>query len=210
MVTHKVLYEYFPDLTKQQYEQIELLCELYIYWNDKINVISRKDIENIFEHHVLHSMAIAKFFDFKQGSKILDVGTGGGFPGIPLAILFPKVQFTLIDGIAKKITVASNIINELGLTNVTAQQMRVENLHDKYDYIVSRAVTAFPDFYKLVKKNVSSIMNNSLSNGIIYIKGGDFYEEMEGFKKYKIFPISAFFAEPFFETKKIIYLPIEP
>jgi 16S rRNA (guanine527-N7)-methyltransferase len=210
MVTHKVLYEYFPDLTKQQYEQIELLCELYIYWNDKINVISRKDIENIFEHHVLHSMAIAKFFDFKQGSKILDVGTGGGLPGIPLAILFPKVQFTLIDGIAKKITVASNIINELGLTNVTAQQMRVENLHDKYDYIVSRAVTAFPDFYKLVKKNVSSIMNNSLSNGIIYIKGGDFYEEMEGFKKYKIFPISAFFAEPFFETKKIIYLPIEP
>lgn len=210
MVTHKVLYEYFPDLTKQQYEQIELLCELYIYWNDKINVISRKDIENIFEHHVLHSMAIAKFFDFKQGSKILDVGTGGGLPGIPLAILFPKVQFTLIDGIAKKITVASNIINELGLTNVTAQQMRVENLHDKYDYIVSRAVTAFPDFHKLVKKNVSSIMNNSLSNGIIYIKGGDFYEEMEGFKKYKIFPISAFFAEPFFETKKIIYLPIEP
>ncbi len=210
MVTHKVLYEYFPDLTKQQYEQIELLCELYLYWNDKINVISRKDIENIFEHHVLHSMAIAKFFDFKQGSKILDVGTGGGLPGIPLAILFPKVQFTLIDGIAKKITVASNIINELGIANVTAQQMRVENLHDKYDYIVSRAVTAFPDFYKLVKKNVSSIMNNSLSNGIIYIKGGDFYEEMEGFKKYKIFPISAFFAEPFFETKKIIYLPIEP
>ena len=210
MVTHKVLYEYFPNLTKQQYEQIELLCERYIYWNDKINVISRKDIENIFEHHVLHSMAIAKFFDFKQGSKILDVGTGGGLPGIPLAILFPKVQFTLIDGIAKKITVASNIINELGIANVTAQQMRDENLHDKYDYIVSRAVTAFPDFYKLVKKNVSSIMNNSLSNGIIYIKGGDFYEEMEGFKKYKIFPISAFFAEPFFETKKIIYLPIEP
>ncbi len=210
MVTHKVLYEYFPDLTKQQYEQIEQLCELYIYWNDKINVISRKDIENIFEHHVLHSMAIAKFFEFKQGSRILDVGTGGGLPGIPLAILFPKVQFTLIDGIAKKITVASNIINELGLTNATAQQMRVENLHDKYDYIVSRAVTAFPDFYKLVKKNVSSIMNNSLCNGIIYIKGGDFYEEMEGFKKYKIYPISAFFTEPFFETKKIIYLPIEP
>ena len=210
MVTHKVLYEYFPDLTKQQYEQIELLCELYLYWNDKINVISRKDIENIFEHHVLHSMAIAKFFDFKQGSKILDVGTGGGLPGIPLAILFPKVQFTLIDGIAKKITVASNIINELGLTNVTAQQMRVENLNEKYDYVVSRAVTAFPEFYKMVRKNVSSIMNNSLTNGIIYIKGGDFYEEMQGFKKYKIYPISAFFAEPFFETKKIIYLPIEP
>lgn len=204
------LYEYFPTLTKKQYEQIEMLCELYTYWNEKINVISRKDIENIFEHHVLHSMAIAKFFDFKQGSTILDVGTGGGLPGIPLAILYPKVSFTLIDGIAKKITVASNIIQELGLTNATAKQLRVEECKDKYDYIVSRAVTAFPDFYKLVKKNVSSINNNSLKNGIIYIKGGDFYEEMHGFKKYKIYPINAYFSEPFFETKKIIYLPIEP
>ena len=204
------LYEYFPDLTKKQYEQIETLCDLYTYWNEKINVISRKDIENIFEHHVLHSMAIAKFFEFKQGSKILDVGTGGGLPGIPLAILFPKVQFTLIDRIAKKITVANNIINELGLTNVTARQQTVEENKEKYDYIVSRAVTAFPDFYKLVKKNVSSIVNNSLCNGIIYIKGGDFYEEMQGFKKYRIFPISAYFTEPFFDTKKIIYLPIEP
>lgn len=207
---NKTLYEYFPDLTKKQYEQIETLCELYKYWNEKINVISRKDIDNIFEHHVLHSMAIAKFFEFKQGSQILDVGTGGGLPGIPLAILFPKVQFTLIDRIAKKITVASNIIEELGLTNVTAQQKSVEELKDKYDYIVSRAVTAFPDFYKMVKKNVSSVVNNSLCNGIIYIKGGDFYEEMAGFKKYHIYPISAYFTEPFFETKKIIYLPIEP
>ena len=204
------LYEYFPDLTKKQYEQIETLCDLYTYWNEKINVISRKDIENIFEHHVLHSMAIAKFFEFKQGSKILDVGTGGGLPGIPLAILVPKVQFTLIEKKKKKITVANNIINELGLTNVTARQQTVEENKEKYDYIVSRAVTAFPDFYKLVKKNVSSIVNNSLCNGIIYIKGGDFYEEMQGFKKYKIFPISAYFTEPFFETKKIIYLPIEP
>ncbi|MCQ2605205.1 MAG: 16S rRNA (guanine(527)-N(7))-methyltransferase RsmG [Bacteroidales bacterium] len=207
---NKTLYEYFPDLTKKQYEQIETLCELYKYWNEKINVISRKDIDNIFEHHVLHSMAIAKFFEFKQGSQILDVGTGGGLPGIPLAILFPKVQFTLIDRIAKKITVASNIIEELGLTNVTAQQKSVEELKDKYDYIVSRAVTAFPDFYKMVKKNVSTVVNNSLCNGIIYIKGGDFYEEMAGFKKYHIYPISAYFTEPFFETKKIIYLPIEP
>ncbi len=207
---NKTLYEYFPDLTKKQYEQIETLCELYKYWNEKINVISRKDIDNIFEHHVLHSMAIAKFFDFKQGSRILDVGTGGGLPGIPLAILFPKVEFTLIDRISKKITVASNIINELGLTNVTAQQKSVEELKDKYDYIVSRAVTAFPDFYKMVKKNVSTVVNNSLCNGIIYIKGGDFYEEMAGFKKYHIYPISAYYTEPFFETKKIIYLPIEP
>lgn len=204
------LYEYFPDLTKKQYEQIIALCDLYTFWNEKINVISRKDIENIFEHHILHSMAIAKFFDFKQGSKILDVGTGGGLPGIPLAILYPKVEFTLIDRIAKKITVASNIIAELGLENVTARQQSVEENKEKYDYIVSRAVTAFPDFYKMVKKNVSSIVNNSLCNGIIYIKGGDFYEEMQGFKKYKIFPISAYFDEPFFETKKIIYLPIEP
>lgn len=209
MVNQK-LYEYFPDLTKRQYEQIEMLCDLYKYWNERINVISRKDIDNIFEHHILHSMAIAKYFEFKQGSRILDVGTGGGLPGIPLAILFPKVEFTLIDGIAKKITVASNIINELGLTNVTARQQRVEELKDKYDYIVSRAVTAFPEFYKLVKKNVSTIVNNPLCNGIIYIKGGDFYEEMTGFKKYKIYPISAYFSEPFFETKKIIYLPIEP
>lgn len=207
---NKALYEYFPDLTKKQYEQIEMLCELYPYWNEKINVISRKDIENIFEHHILHSMSIAKFFEFKQGSRILDVGTGGGLPGIPLAILFPKVQFTLIDRIAKKITVANNIISELGLTNVTARQQSVEENKEKYDYIVSRAVTAFPDFYKLVKKNVSGIVNNSLCNGIIYIKGGDFYEEMQGFKKYKIYPISAFYSEPFFETKKIIYLPIEP
>lgn len=204
------LYEYFPDLTKKQYEQIEKLCDLYKFWNEKINVISRKDIDNIFEHHILHSMAIAKFFDFKQGSRILDVGTGGGLPGIPLAILFPKVQFTLIDRIAKKITVASNIISELGLENVTARQQSVEENKEKYDYIVSRAVTAFPDFHKMVKKNVSTIVNNSLCNGIIYIKGGDFYEEMQGFKKYKIFPISAYFDEPFFETKKIIYLPIEP
>lgn len=207
---NKVLYEYFPDLTKKQYEQIEMLCDLYKYWNEKINVISRKDIDNIFEHHILHSMAIAKFFEFKQGSRILDVGTGGGLPGIPLAILFPKVQFTLVDRIAKKITVASNIINELGLTNVTAQQKSVEEMKEKYDYIVSRAVTAFPDFYKMVKKNVSTVCNNSLCNGIIYIKGGDFYEEMTGFKKYHIYPISAYFTEPFFETKKIIYLPIEP
>ncbi len=207
---HQELYEYFPDLTKNQYEQIETLCELYQYWNEKINVISRKDIDNIFEHHVLHSMSIAKFFEFKQNSRILDVGTGGGLPGIPLAILFPKVQFTLIDRIAKKITVANNIINELGLTNVTARQQTVEECKEKYDYIVSRAVTAFPDFYKLVKKNVSTIVNNSLCNGIIYIKGGDFFEEMQGFKKYKIYPISAYFSEPFFETKKIIYLPIEP
>ena len=210
MVMDKRLYEYFPNLTKKQYEQIEQLCELYPYWNEKINVVSRKDIENIFEHHILHSMAIAKFFEFKQGSTILDVGTGGGLPGIPLAILFPKVQFTLIDRIAKKITVASNIISELGLTNATARQQSVEENKEKYDYIVSRAVTAFPEFYKMVKKNISGIVNNSLTNGIIYIKGGDFYEEMQGFKKYKIYPISAYFSEPFFETKKIIYLPIEP
>lgn len=209
MVAMNALYTYFPDLTKKQYSQIEMLCELYTYWNEKINVISRKDIENIFEHHVLHSMAIAKFFTFKQGSRILDVGTGGGLPGIPLAILYPHVSFTLIDGIAKKITVASNIIAELGLTNVVARQQRVENCEETFDYIVSRAVTAFPDFYKMVKKNVSTIQNNALTNGIIYIKGGDFFEEMKGFRKYQIYPISAYYSEPFFDTKKIIYLPIE-
>ncbi|MCK9562551.1 MAG: 16S rRNA (guanine(527)-N(7))-methyltransferase RsmG [Bacteroidales bacterium] len=206
----KHIYHYFPDLTKLQYSQFEALGTLYPEWNEKVNVISRKDIENLYVHHILHSMAIAKYFSFKQNSSVLDIGTGGGFPGIPLAILFPRVSFTLIDSIAKKIMVVETIAKEIGLKNVTTQQIRVENLHEKFDYVVSRAVTSFPEFFKMSKKNVSGIVNNKLQNGIIYLKGGDFFEEMKGFRKYKIYSINDCFIEPFFETKKIIYLPIVP
>ena len=206
----KHIYRYFPDLTKLQYSQFEALGTLYPEWNEKVNVISRKDIDNLYVHHILHSMAIARFFSFKQNSTVLDIGTGGGFPGIPLAILFPRVAFKLVDSIAKKIMVVENIAKEIGLKNVTTQQIRVENLHEKFDYVVSRAVTSFPKFYEMSKKNVSGIVNNKLQNGIIYLKGGDFFEEMKGFRKYKIYSINDFFIESFFETKKIIYLPIIP
>ena len=206
----KHIYRYFPDLTKLQYSQLEALGTLYPEWNEKVNVISRKDIDNLYVHHILHSMAIARFFSFKQNSTVLDIGTGGGFPGIPLAILFPRVAFKLVDSIAKKIMVVENIAKEIGLKNVTTQQIRVENLHEKFDYVVSRAVTSFPKFYEMSKKNVSGIVNNKLQNGIIYLKGGDFFEEMKGFRKYKIYSINDFFIESFFETKKIIYLPIIP
>ncbi len=206
----KHIYRYFPDLTKLQYSQLEALGTLYPEWNEKVNVISRKDIDNLYVHHILHSMAIARFFSFKQNSTVLDIGTGGGFPGIPLAILFPRVTFKLVDSIAKKIMVVENIAKEIGLKNVTTQQIRVENLHEKFDYVVSRAVTSFPKFYEMSKKNVSGIVNNKLQNGIIYLKGGDFFEEMKGFRKYKIYSINDFFIESFFETKKIIYLPIIP
>ena len=206
----KQIYQYFPDLTKHQYSQFEALGVLYPEWNEKVNVISRKDIENLYTNHILHSMAIAKFFSFKQNSSILDVGTGGGFPGIPLAILFPRVSFKLVDATAKKIMVVENIAKEIGLKNVVTQQVRVEDLFEKFDYVVSRAVTSFPDFYDLSKKNVSGIVNNKLQNGIIYLKGGDFFEEMKYFKKYKIFNIKDFYTESFFETKKIIYVPIVP
>ena len=205
----KEIYEYFPDLTKVQYEQFAQLDELYRFWNERINVISRKDIDNLYSHHVLHSLAIARCFEFKQQSSILDVGTGGGFPGIPLAIMFPKVQFCLIDAIEKKIKVVNEVVASLGLENVRAMQMRVENFPERFDYVVSRAVTSFPEFYKIARKSVSTICNNKLHNGIIYLKGGDFFEEMTGFKKYKIFNISNFYTDEFFETKKIIYLPVE-
>jgi len=204
-----VILEYFPDVTKHQISQFQQLGELYRTWNEKVNVISRKDIDNLYTHHILHSLAIAKCFEFKHSSRILDIGTGGGFPGIPLAIMFPKVNFCLIDSIAKKITVVQAIAQELGLTNVRALQMRSDNFTERFDYVVSRAVTSFPEFYKISKHCVSGISNNKLHNGIIYLKGGDFFEEMRFFKKYKIFNISDFYADPFFETKKIIYLPIE-
>lgn len=203
------IYEYFPDLTKVQYDQFAKLDELYRFWNERINVISRKDIDNLYLHHVLHSLAIARCFDFKQNSSILDVGTGGGFPGIPLAIMFPKVKFCLIDAIEKKVRVVNEVANALGLENVRAKQVRVEKFSERFDYVVSRAVTSFPEFYKIAHNSVSTICNNKLQNGIIYLKGGDFFEEMKGFKKYKIFNINNFYTDEFFDTKKIIYVPVE-
>ncbi len=183
-----------------------MLPELYADWNEKINVISRKDIENISEKHILHSLAIAKIIAFKSGTKILDVGTGGGFPGIPLAIMFPNCEFHLVDSIAKKINVVSEISNAIGLTNVNAEQVRAEMLNDKYDFIVSRAVTAFPDFLKWIRKNISQQNFNDLPNGILYLKGGDLSEELHGFERQiTLFDISTYFEEAFFDTKKVVY-----
>ncbi|MDR0436752.1 MAG: 16S rRNA (guanine(527)-N(7))-methyltransferase RsmG [Bacteroidales bacterium] len=198
--------KYFPDLTEKQHQQLAVLPELYTDWNEKINVISRKDIENITEKHILHSLAIAKIIQFKPGTKILDVGTGGGFPGIPLAILFPDCEFHLVDSIAKKIKVVSEISTAIGLTNVKAEQARAETLKGQYDFVISRAVTAFPEFLSWIKKNISSKNHNELPNGILYLKGGDLADELLGFEcQIRLFEISNYFAEPFFETKKIVY-----
>ena len=195
--------KYFPELTDAQIEKIVGLESLVREWNEKINVISRKDTDNIFVHHILHSMAIAKVKQFKADELVLDVGTGGGFPGIPLAIMFPETKFTLVDSIEKKIKVVKGISESLGLNNVEAMKIRAELLPPKYDCIVSRAVTAFPDFVKMTR----SVLNpRSTERSIIYLKGGDFEDELKGMKNYSITNISNFFDEEFFETKKIIYL----
>jgi len=200
---------YFPLLTPEQINRLEMLSPLYHEWNEKINVISRKDIDSIYEKHVLHALAIAKMISFRLGTKILDVGTGGGFPGIPLAILFPETQFTLIDSIGKKIAVVQAISESLSLKNVTAIHTRVQDVKEEFDFVVSRAVTAFPDFVAMVRKNIARQPLNSRPNGIIYLKGGDFQEEIKKFKtSIEVTEISNFFNEPFFETKKVIYLPI--
>ena len=195
--------KYFPELGDAQVEKIVELESLVREWNEKINVISRKDTDNIFVHHILHSMAIAKVKQFKADELVLDVGTGGGFPGIPLAIMFPETKFTLVDSIEKKIKVVKGISESLGLNNVDAMKIRAELLPPKYDCIVSRAVTAFPDFVKMTR----SVLNpRSPERSIIYLKGGDFEDELKGMKNYSITNISSFFDEEFFETKKIIYL----
>lgn len=201
--------KYFPKLTPAQITQFERLEPLYHHWNGQINVISRKDIDSLYEKHVLHSLSIAKIITFRPGTRILDVGTGGGFPGIPLAILFPDSLFVLIDATGKKIKVVQAIAEELGLVNVTALHTRVEEVKDEFDFVISRAVTAFPSFVDLVKKNVSGKPKNSLPNGIIYLKGGDFENELEAFRKRaEVTAIAGFFTEPFFETKKVVYLPV--
>lgn len=200
--------DYFK-LTERQAEQFAQLDALYRDWNSKINVISRKDIDNLYEHHVLHSLAIAKWIPFQPGTTVLDVGTGGGFPGIPLAILFPECQFMLIDSIGKKIKVASEIAQALALTNVVCKQERVEEEKQKFDFIVSRAVMPLPDLVKLVRKNISSKHKNAMPNGIIVLKGGDLTAELAPYQKTaEVTPCSQWFKGEWFETKQLIYLPL--
>jgi 16S rRNA (guanine527-N7)-methyltransferase len=202
--------KYFPQLTDIQRQQFQSLDGLYRDWNAKINVISRKDIDNLYEHHVLHSLAIAKVINFRPGTRVLDFGTGGGFPGIPLAILFPEVQFKLIDGTGKKIRVAQEVSNAIGLTNCHPEHLRGEDEKDKFDFVVSRAVMPLPDLVKIVRKNIAKTQHNALPNGILCLKGGNLQGEIQPFYKIaQTTDISNFFAEPWFkEQKYVIYLPI--
>lgn len=201
--------KYFPQLTEQQKQQFVQLGELYIHWNAQINLISRTDMDNLYEKHILHSLAIAKVVNFKDFTEILDVGTGGGFPGIPLAILFPFCQFHLVDSIGKKIKVVNEVATALGLTNVRAEQMRAEQVQGEYDFIVSRAVTRLLPFYSWVKGKININNYNSVRNGILYLKGGDLKEEIKELgKKSRVYELSDYFAEEFFETKKIVHVPM--
>ncbi|MBQ8657246.1 MAG: 16S rRNA (guanine(527)-N(7))-methyltransferase RsmG [Prevotella sp.] len=200
---------YFPQMSAEQRRHFEALDELYRDWNAKINVISRKDIDNLYEHHVLHSLAIAKFMNFKPGTQVLDFGTGGGFPGIPLAIMFPECRFRLIDGTGKKIRVAQEVARSIGLTNCEAVHLRGEEERGKYDFIVSRAVMALPELVKIVTKNVAKRQQNALPNGIICLKGGDVQEETCPYKNIvEVTDISTWFTEPWFKEKHCIYLPM--
>ena len=204
----KTILKYFTALTEEQQRQLEMLDALYREWNAKINVISRKDIDNLYEHHVLHSMAIAKIANFRPGTKILDFGTGGGFPGVPLAILFPECLFKLIDGTGKKIRVAQEVCNAIGLKNCQPTHLRGEEEKGKYDFIVSRAVMPLPDLVKIVTKNVAREQHNALPNGIICLKGGDLQEETRPYRNIvETTEISQFFDEEWFKEKYIIYLP---
>ena len=202
--------KYFPHLTDVQRQQFQSLDALYRDWNAKINVISRKDIDNLYEHHVLHSLAIAKTIQFRPGTRVLDFGTGGGFPGIPLAILFPEVQFKLIDGTGKKIRVAQEVSSAIGLTNCHPEHLRGEDEKEKFDFVVSRAVMPLPDLVKIVRKNIAKPQQNALPNGIFCLKGGNLQGETQPFHKIvQTIDISTFFTEPWFkEQKYVIYLPI--
>lgn len=203
----EIIQKYFPNLSPEQMEQFRMLGPLYEEWNAKINVVSRKDIDHLYERHVLHSLGIARIIRFKPSTYVLDVGTGGGFPGIPLAIFFPEVQFTLIDSIGKKIKVVEAIAQNLGLTNVEAYQARAENLKQKFDFVVSRAVTTLPEFYEWVKTNIRRDEINYLHNGILYLKGGDTESEVNRIERRShTYYLSNYFFEEFFETKKIIHL----
>jgi 16S rRNA (guanine527-N7)-methyltransferase len=204
-----IITKYFPKLKPEQIELFSQLQPLYAEWNAQINVISRKDFDGFYERHVLHSLSIAKFIGFTPGTKILDVGTGGGFPGIPLAIFFPEVQFHLVDSIGKKIKVVNNVIESLGLQNATAEQIRAEELKGEYDFVVSRAVTSLPEFVPWVRKNIAKKQRNAMPNGIIYLKGGDLTEEIKSFKN-RVFAknLSDWFDEEYFETKKVVHLAV--
>ena len=205
----ELIRQYFPELSAEQQGQMDALDGLYREWNEKINVISRKDIDNLYEHHVLHSLAIAKVIRFRPGTRILDFGTGGGFPGIPLAILFPECEFKLIDGTGKKIRVAQEVCNAIGLKNCHPEHLRGEDEKGQYDFIVSRAVMPLPDLVKIVRKNVSKRQQNALPNGILCLKGGDLQAETRPFHKIvQTTDISSFFAEEWFKQKHVIYLPI--
>ena len=203
-----ILKSSFPNLSNQQLSQFEMLEKLYEVWNNKINVISRKDISQLKTRHILHSLSIGKIIEFKNGSKILDVGTGGGFPGIPLAIMFPFVNFYLTDSIGKKIKVVQSIVSELKLKNVISKNIRAEKLEGKFDFVVSRAVTNMTDFVKIIDGKISIKNNNDFKNGVLYLKGGDLTLELKKFQSSKIFDLTNYFDHPFFETKKVVYLPI--
>lgn len=202
-----VILKYFPDLTEEQHRQFAALYDLYIDWNAKINVISRKDIENLYEHHILHSLGIAKLIQFRPGTSVMDLGTGGGFPGIPLAILFPEVQFHLIDSIGKKIRVATEVANAIGLKNVTFRHARAEEEKQQFDFVVSRAVMPLVDLLKITKKHIAKEQKNALPNGLICLKGGELERETMPVKnKTIIHPLNKEFNEDFFETKKVVYV----
>lgn len=204
-----IIQKYFPQLSAEQLQQVALLDELYRDWNAKINVISRKDIDNLYEHHVLHSMAIAKMVNFRPGTRILDFGTGGGFPGIPLAIIFPECQFKLIDGTGKKIRVAQEVCNAIGLKNCEPVHLRGEEEKGKYDFIVSRAVMPLPDLVKIVKKNIAKEQRNALPNGVICLKGGNLEGELQPYRKIvETAELSQWFSEEWFKEKYVIYLPL--
>ena len=201
--------KFFPKLNQEKKEKYNKLIQLYKYWNSKVNLISRKDIDNLEINHILHSLSIVKIVRFKDSTLVLDVGTGGGLPGIPLAIFFPKVNFTLIDSIGKKIKVVKSICSELSINNVNAVNDRVENHFDHYDFVLSRAVTRMDKFYKLVNKNFRYDSSNKMKNGIISLKGGDLYEELNDFNKKKIYDLNKYFNHEFFQTKKIIHIPFQ-
>ncbi|WP_010135176.1 16S rRNA (guanine(527)-N(7))-methyltransferase RsmG [Ochrovirga pacifica] len=208
-MTTALILKYFPNLSPTQIEQFEKLESLYKEWNAQINVISRKDIDELYLKHVLHSLGIAKVQVFNPGARILDVGTGGGFPGIPLAILFPETSFTLVDSIGKKIKVVQEVAEGIGLENLSAHHMRAEKVQGEFDFIVSRAVTAMPDFVKWIKKKATKKQQHQLKNGILYLKGGDLTEELRDFPSHTLYPLTDYFTEDFFETKKVVHIPLK-